>query len=46
MGFLAGHFKEGYYRTLALSVNGQDQEDGQPVIDRFWFYFKIEKQAE
>jgi hypothetical protein len=50
MGFLAGHFEEGYYRTLAFAVNGDDHEahknkNEEPVIDRFWGYFKIEKQG-
>jgi len=45
IGFLAGHFEEGYYRTLAYAVNGDDQGDGQTVLDKFWFFFKIEKQG-
>ena len=52
MGFLAGYFEEGYFRTLAFAVNGDDHEvyngeGGQPleVINRFWSFFKIEKQG-
>ena len=45
IGFLAGHFEEGYYRTLAYAVNGNDQGDGQPVIDTFWSFFKVEQQG-
>jgi hypothetical protein len=45
LGFLAGHFEEGYYRTLAYAVNGDDQGDGQPVIDKFNFFFNVEEQG-
>jgi hypothetical protein len=45
MGFLAYYFEEGYYRTLAYAVNGQNQDEGQPVIDKFWFFFKVEQQG-
>jgi len=50
LGFLAGHFEEGYYRTLAYTVNGNDHEahkseTGEPVIDIFWSSFKIEQKG-
>jgi hypothetical protein len=43
--FLASYLEEGYYQTLAYAVNGQDNGNGQPVIDKFWFFFKIEQQG-
>jgi len=45
MGFIAGHFEDGYYQTLAHAVSGQDLGNGQPVIDTFQSCFKIEKQG-
>ncbi|MDR1949154.1 MAG: hypothetical protein LBQ38_07165 [Spirochaetaceae bacterium] len=45
IGFLVCYFEEGYYQTLAYAVNGQDQENGQPVIDKFWSFFKVEQQG-
>jgi hypothetical protein len=45
MGFLVGHFEEGYYRTLAYAVSGQNLENGQCVIDSFQSSFKVEKQG-
>jgi hypothetical protein len=45
MGFFAGHFEEGYYQTLAHAVSGQDCEDGQPVLNTFWSFFKIESKG-
>jgi len=45
LGFLAGYFEEGYYRTLAFAVNGDEQGDGQPVIDRFNSFFDVEEQG-
>jgi hypothetical protein len=45
MGFLAAHFEEGYFQTLAYAVSGQNLEDGQPVIDSFQSFFKVEKQG-
>jgi len=42
IGFITSYFEEGYYRTLAHAVSGQDCEDGQPVLNTFWSFFKIE----
>jgi len=42
VGFIACHFEEGYYQTLAHAVSGQDCENGQPVLNTFYSFFKIE----
>jgi len=53
IGFITSYFEEGYYRTLAYAVNGQKQEDYKNddgvqkiIFDKFWFFFKVEKQGQ